>query len=125
MEKIFIALVVAVAVIIGVLFTLQGETLLGGEPINSRITATNSTATTTGNASKLILSASSGAQLRCFTNKGTTTVSLGFGTSTGLTANSGYVLGSTTALFVGNELYTGDVYAFSAATGTVIAICEL
>ena len=117
-------------ILIGVVFWfgVLNTPLLGsnGQPVISG-NATNSTKTVSSTA-QLIFSANSGVQLRCIANtNGTSSIGLGFGTSTGLTVSTGYVVyASTTKIFTADELYSGDIWAVGPnGTGVTIGICQL
>lgn len=102
----------------------------GGEPknylTNFGALATTTSKTVTGVAS-LILPANSGASARCFAiTAGTSSIALGFGTSTGLTISTGYTLfASTTKIFSGSEMFTGDIWAIGpSGAGDTVSVCQ-
>ena len=125
-------ILIGIVVVAGILFWIgfvPATLKLGssGQPINSGYASSTSRTLTGGVGTNLVFAGNSGVQLRCITNMGTSTVTLGFGTSTGLSATTGYVLGAptSTVVFTGDALFTGPIYAYTVGTGTILSICEL
>ena len=124
-------ILIVLVVLAGLVFwfgLIPGTPKLGiaGQPITANVIGTSLSTTTVANTAQLLFATNSGAQRRCISNQGTTTVTLGFGTTTGLTATSGFaIFPSSTAIFSGDSLYTGNTYLFSPSNGTIISGCQL
>ena len=127
-------LVIVMVVLLSAIFFVNSESvpMLGssGQAINSGNASSTSRTLNGGSAgvaANIIFAANSGVELRCITNHGTSTVTLGFGTSTGLTGTQGYVLGvpTSTVVFTGDTLYTGIIYGFTVGSGTIVSTCQL
>lgn len=123
MKNYLIYLIIIGLVILGIV-AWSSTNSLGGTPISPDASlGTNSSVTATTTA-KLLLAEASYVQLRAFSNDGFYDAYLS-STSTNLTTGKGLLLkASSTEIFAGDNLYTGNWYVIANGT-TTISILQL
>lgn len=115
--------VLVILLIAAFVFSNRGSAL-GEIPLNNQSFASLNTSATVTSTAKLVLADADYVSFRCYTAI-SGMVTLGFGTTTGLSNNSGYTIPtSTERCFSGNDLWRGNVYAVAPAT-TILSMSQL
>ena len=122
---IIISVIVSTSVVLlGGLFLTDNSQNLSGIPISPDPSLGSNTTITATTTAKLILAGNGNRQLFSISNVGVYDVWVS-ATTTNLVANKGlWIKASTTQIFSGDSLYTGNIYAIGTGT-TTLSILEI
>lgn len=119
-----IAIILILIALIGMGYAITKTNNLSGMPISGNLALGSNASSTVGLTAKLVLAGASNAQLRTISNVGAFDVWLS-ATTTNLVANTGlWIKASSSQIFAGDNLYTGNWYAIGTGT-TTLSILEI
>ncbi len=127
MNKTTIYILILAVITVGIISVVSlrdSDQNVGGNPINPRPSLGNNVTVTATTTAKLILSGGGNRQFLSISNVGAYDAWVS-ATTTGLAANYGlWIDASTTQIFSGDSLYTGNIYGIGTGT-TTLSILEI